>query len=296
MAVDEQASISIGQMSELNGVSVRMLRYYHEKGVLVPAHVDERTGYRSYKPEQFAMLDMIQQMQALEIPLETIKQIIDRHDVGFAIEVLTGQRASIADRIAKLRVEEQVCDALLQDYRLFINNPVCDQIMLEMLPERRCIRFVDPNARSYTPDITKADADALLESSLRAVKQKLIDSDYPMALYRNVGCMIPYEYISNRKYIFEYMYVFIYGELTSYAGEAHTIPGGQYVSLLSNGQFYADGRYKTLDDIARLLDYIDEHDMEVAGDYVDEIIAETPPFASHRHDMLYKMSVPVRKK
>ena len=295
MAVNDEVSLGIGQMSEENGVSVRMLRYYHEKGVLVPARVNESTGYRSYTPEQLPVLDMIQQMQALEIPLETIKQIIDRHDVDYAIEVLADRRAQISEKLNELKIEEQVCDALLQDYRLFLNKPVCDQIMLEMMPERRCIRFKDPNARAYTPAITNSEADRLLEDSLRLVKRRLIDGGYPMALFRNVGCMIPYEHLVKREFVFEYMYVFAYGDLAGYSGTVETIPSGQYVSVFSSGQFYPDGRYKTLDDINRLLDYIDGHGMVVAGDYIDEIIAETPPFADRRHDMLFKLSIPVRQ-
>lgn len=295
MAVEQDGGISIGQMSEQNGVSVRMLRYYHEKGVLVPSRVDESTGYRSYSPDQFAVLDMIQQMQSLEIPLKTIKEIIDRGDIGYAIEVLDAQCSKITARLSELKVEEQVCKALLQDYRMLVNKPICDQIMLEMVPERHCIRFEDPNARAYTPDITKDESDRLLEESLRSVKRELIGAGYPMALFRNVGCMIPQEYLVKRDFVFEYMYIFVYGDHTGYSGTVDTIPAGQYVSLFSSGQYYADGRFKTLDDINRLLDYIEEHGMEVAGDYIDEIIVETPPFADRRHDMLFKLSIPVRQ-
>ena len=42
----------IGEFSNLSGVSTKTLRFYHEIGLLRPASVDSRTGYRHYRPEQ----------------------------------------------------------------------------------------------------------------------------------------------------------------------------------------------------------------------------------------------------
>ena len=39
--------LTIGEFSRLSRLSVRMLRYYDEHGVLRPTHVDDRSGYRS---------------------------------------------------------------------------------------------------------------------------------------------------------------------------------------------------------------------------------------------------------
>jgi DNA-binding transcriptional MerR regulator len=38
----------IGEFSKVTGLSVKTLRFYHEKGILVPSSVDEATGYRFY--------------------------------------------------------------------------------------------------------------------------------------------------------------------------------------------------------------------------------------------------------
>lgn len=42
--------LKIGDFARLGQVSVRMLRNYDELGLLVPAHVDPWTNYRSYPP------------------------------------------------------------------------------------------------------------------------------------------------------------------------------------------------------------------------------------------------------
>ncbi|MDH6366411.1 MULTISPECIES: MerR family transcriptional regulator [unclassified Breznakia] len=49
----------IGEFSKLTQVSVRMLRYYDENGLLKPATVDADTGYRMYAVDQIPRLNKI---------------------------------------------------------------------------------------------------------------------------------------------------------------------------------------------------------------------------------------------
>ncbi|MGW5321530.1 MerR family DNA-binding transcriptional regulator [Rhodococcus pyridinivorans] len=51
---DTTRLMSIGEFSTLTRISVRMLRHYDSQGVLIPAVVDEVSGYRRYLPEQTA--------------------------------------------------------------------------------------------------------------------------------------------------------------------------------------------------------------------------------------------------
>lgn len=49
----------IGEFSKLMQISVRMLRYYDETGLLKPAEIDPWTGYRMYSVEQIPVLNKI---------------------------------------------------------------------------------------------------------------------------------------------------------------------------------------------------------------------------------------------
>ena len=49
----------IGKFSRLTQVSIRMLRYYDEVGLLTPAEVDKWTGHRLYSAEQLPRLNKI---------------------------------------------------------------------------------------------------------------------------------------------------------------------------------------------------------------------------------------------
>lgn len=50
---------TVGEMAELNCASRRVLRHYHEQGILVPSQIDEATGYRYCSIDQCASADMI---------------------------------------------------------------------------------------------------------------------------------------------------------------------------------------------------------------------------------------------
>lgn len=72
---------SIGRFASIGRVSVRMLRHYDEIGLLVPAHVDPLSGYRSYAPEQLADLADVMRLRGLGLGLVDIARVL-RADVG----------------------------------------------------------------------------------------------------------------------------------------------------------------------------------------------------------------------
>ena len=46
--------LSIGEFARRTGLSVSAVRFYGDRGLLVPASVDPGTGYRSYDETQVA--------------------------------------------------------------------------------------------------------------------------------------------------------------------------------------------------------------------------------------------------
>lgn len=86
--------LTVKQVSELSGVSIRTLQYYDNIGLLTP---DRRTeaGYRLYGEEQLATLQEILLFRELEFPLKEIKAILESpaHDKEKAlrqqVELLT---------------------------------------------------------------------------------------------------------------------------------------------------------------------------------------------------------------
>ena len=68
---------SIGDLAQRGGVTPRMLRHYHELGILVPADVDDATGYRRYHESQLADLLQVLAMKGLGFALIEIKRVLD---------------------------------------------------------------------------------------------------------------------------------------------------------------------------------------------------------------------------
>lgn len=71
--------LGIGQFAQLAKVSVRTLRYYGDHGLLVPASVDQDSGYRSYNASQLADLNRILVMKDLGLSLDEIKAFVDEN-------------------------------------------------------------------------------------------------------------------------------------------------------------------------------------------------------------------------
>lgn len=66
----------IGEFSKLSQVSVRMLRYYDEQGLLLPAKVDQESGYRFYHVSQLSALQKIILLKNLKFSTAEIKALI----------------------------------------------------------------------------------------------------------------------------------------------------------------------------------------------------------------------------
>jgi DNA-binding transcriptional MerR regulator len=64
-------------MSRASGLSPKALRLYHANGLLVPASVDETTGYRSYAPDQVARGRTIGLLRRLDLPLDQVAAVVD---------------------------------------------------------------------------------------------------------------------------------------------------------------------------------------------------------------------------
>jgi DNA-binding transcriptional MerR regulator len=66
---------AVKEVSDLTGISVRMLHYYDEIGLLKPSKVTD-SGYRLYDDEALMLLQRIMFYKELEIPLKEVKEIL----------------------------------------------------------------------------------------------------------------------------------------------------------------------------------------------------------------------------
>lgn len=89
----------IGEFSKLTQVSIRMLRYYDEIGLLKPAKVDLFTGYRMYSAEQIPLLQKIILLRDSKFKVSEIKDIILRNEEINIIDELEKKKIEIKKEI-----------------------------------------------------------------------------------------------------------------------------------------------------------------------------------------------------
>ena len=84
--------LQIGEFSRICQVSVKTLHHYDKIGLLVPAEVDQVTGYRYYQVEQIDTMNYIQRLKRYGFSLEEIQQIITLSDEKEISRLLRQQR------------------------------------------------------------------------------------------------------------------------------------------------------------------------------------------------------------
>jgi DNA-binding transcriptional MerR regulator len=87
--------------SRASSLSIKTLRAYHEAGILVPAQVDQFTGYRSYTSDQLADASIVKRLRALDLPLDLVRQILEARDPEFTREVLARHQLAMEARLAE---------------------------------------------------------------------------------------------------------------------------------------------------------------------------------------------------
>jgi DNA-binding transcriptional MerR regulator len=136
--------ISIGEFARRSRLSLKALRLYDERGVLVPSRVDQASGYRYYGTAQLEEARLVVMLRELQLPLAAIK------------ELLACDPADAAERIAEhWRGAEAAHDARreLADYlvnRLRGKRSVMYEVATREMPERSLLclkRDVDEQGR-----------------------------------------------------------------------------------------------------------------------------------------------------
>lgn len=73
-------SYTIGEFSQITGLSPKTLRFYHEKGILAPSSIDEATGYRFYDATKIEKARVVMRLRQMEFSVEDIAAIFAEFD------------------------------------------------------------------------------------------------------------------------------------------------------------------------------------------------------------------------
>lgn len=100
----------IGEFSRLTQVTVRMLRYYDEMGLLKPAETDSFTGYRLYSAEQIPVLNKIIYLRDSGFQVLEIAEALKNNNKSLIAEQLDKKYAEIE---ASIKSEQEKLEKIM---------------------------------------------------------------------------------------------------------------------------------------------------------------------------------------
>ncbi|MBF6133627.1 MerR family transcriptional regulator [Nocardia otitidiscaviarum] len=118
--------ITIGQLAQYAGVTVKAVRVYHERGLL-PEPARDASGYRRYRAEDAIDLVKIKTLARAGVPLARVKHLLTANADDFATAIAEIDRA-LAERADEIRrTREQIAGLGCGD-RLFVSDDVADYL------------------------------------------------------------------------------------------------------------------------------------------------------------------------
>ena len=115
--------LRIGEFSRLSLTTVKALRFYEKEGLLIPASVDEWTGYRFYETAQLETCARIKSYRQLGLSIEEIKSIFSGEDAG---KILSAKAENLrklrADTELKLSVIEFILEGKEMKYQVTVKE------------------------------------------------------------------------------------------------------------------------------------------------------------------------------
>lgn len=271
--------LTIGQMAEINRVSQQTLRHYDAEGLLVPAVVDEKTGYRYYNIRQSARLDMIQYMKSLDISLRNIKAYLDNRDIPRVLDLLEEKYADTDRQIGRLQQQKKAIRRMVESIQRYEAAPPDGTIVMEYIG-RRVIFSLDTGINFYEGGIED------YEKMLRRLKEKIRGANLPEIYFHNAGTILRREQLLKRHFYSSEVFISVEDD-----GEASALftalPPATYCCIYCY-QFDKEKSYAL-----RLLQHIERSGLRVTGDYLCEVLFEPPVASLEQRDMLMRLQVPI---
>lgn len=105
----------IGEFSRLTQVSVRMLRYYDENGLLLPASIDPATGYRLYTAAQIPEIQKILLLRDAGFGIREIRKTLPLWNSARLTEQLLEKREELLRSMEEVREKIHKIETAVED-------------------------------------------------------------------------------------------------------------------------------------------------------------------------------------
>ncbi|MEK3933714.1 MerR family transcriptional regulator [Sporosarcina sp. FSL W7-1349] len=270
---------SIGQMSKLHNTSIKTLRYYDEIDLFKPNEVDPETGYRYYSVEQFKLLDIINYLKALGVPLKDIKKQTSNRDMDDFIGTLHTHKRTIEDKMQELEIAKKKLEIRIEELESLKKIGQVGVPFIKEMEERTIIQLQEAIQSHYD-----------LELSLRKLNRQ--HQDFASIFIGKVGLTLSVHRFQ-RNCFYEYDSIFLLLEevekwkVVQDVELVTTLPKGTYACVYFRGGHEIAPQY-----VKVLHQYILDNGLEPIGDFIIRTIVDQ--FISNKEDeFLMEIQIPV---
>ena len=160
--------LPIGRFARLSGLSVGALRHYDELDLFRPARTDPFTNYRLYRRNQLTAARTIVRLRDLEVPLETIRELLATDDPAERRRLLREHRTRIEARTVRLQRVLHILGQLSSEDPLAMTTSTATEAT-ELDPATRRKLAADLFNHTWTllelPDRTPEQVDEMIHSA-----------------------------------------------------------------------------------------------------------------------------------
>src|SRR5260370_8949147 len=133
--------ITMGQLADDGGVTIKAVRHYHKRGLLEEPPRDS-SGYRRYTAQHAIDLLKIKTLAEAGVPLARVKELLAASPDRFAAAITEVDR-SLQERAKELRRTRERIARLTAGDRLFVSTDVADYLdrLSELGVSRRAVQM-----------------------------------------------------------------------------------------------------------------------------------------------------------
>lgn len=285
--------LSIGEMAEMNHVSVKALRLYQEKGLLVPERVDEHSKRRYYHISQSGRLDLIVHLQQIGFSLEEIGQVIEARDIDSLLEMANRHKEKIDGQLRQLELAKHAANRLIESCSMHANRPIVGEYFLENLPERSIVKFdrVDMDVCDYPLGTQR-----YFEWLFRETKRLAIKRSIPLSVFHDVCSIYQCDPGAAPDAPFEVTSTFLILDDPIDIKGAETLPGGTHATIYLDKAYDLDSNDNNISFAygSKMLDYVEEKGFETRGAMYGEPLCRYSRMLDESGNMLFRMCVPIK--
>lgn len=140
--------ITIGEFASLMGVSTHQIRYFEEKGILLPSYVDEN-GYRMYGIDQIYALSHILLLRRLNISVSDVKKQMSTFSPEDYMTTLEKSVIEIEEQIQDLHMLKELTKRIIKKAK--IGQEHLNVFSAKNIPERH-LSLLEKNEASFSFD------------------------------------------------------------------------------------------------------------------------------------------------